>query len=189
MSRRRLFVQNALTWAMALTVCAVVAHFATNALVSYATYRLGLADPVIPAPTSARSEAKGPGNGEAPRDSLFHASKKGDGAPAGEAAPLSADGLPLAPQTVGIALAGTMVRTDGADNMAVIIDKKSGKQDIFHEGDMVGNVLIKRILRHKIIIEDKGSAFVLIMPFKGGERAASPPRQAAPPQNAPKNPG
>jgi hypothetical protein len=43
---------------MALTVCAVVAHFATNALVSYATYRLGLADPVIPAPTSAR-EARG----------------------------------------------------------------------------------------------------------------------------------
>ena len=62
-------------------------------------------------------------------------------------------------------------------------------EDIFHEGDMVGNILIKRILRHKIIIEDKGNAFVLIMPFKGGDRAARPPRQAAPPQNAPKNPG
>jgi hypothetical protein len=174
---------------MALSICAVIVHFGTNTLVSYATYRLGLADPVLPSPAAGRQAAsKGSGDGTGPRDSLFTAAKK-DAARPGETAPLSADGLPLASQNVGIALAGTMVRPDGSDNMAVIIDKKSGKQDIFHEGDMVGNILIKRILRHKVIIEEKGSASVLVMPFKGGERAPRAPRQPAPPQNAPKKPG
>ncbi|MDQ7832345.1 MAG: hypothetical protein RDU30_11465 [Desulfovibrionaceae bacterium] len=189
MSRRRILTRTALTWGMALAICAVVAHFGTNVLVSYAAYRLGLADPVLPAPAPGRQSAStAPGEGGNPRDSLF-LSKKETAAASDPQGPLTADGLPLASQNVGIALAGTMIRQDGSDNMAVIIDKKSGRQEIFHEGDLVGNILIKRILRHKVIIEEKGSASVLVMPFKGGDRAPRAPRQPSPPHNIPKNPG
>ncbi|KUG30046.1 hypothetical protein ASZ90_000058 [hydrocarbon metagenome] len=188
MSRRHILASKALTWGMALTICALIAHFGTNALVSYATYRLGMADPVLPSAFPGRQPAANAADdGSGPRDSLFHSRK--DAAQPRESGPISAEGLPLAPATVGIALAGTMIRPDGFDNMAVIFDKKTGKQNIFHEGDLVGKILIKRILRHKVVIEENGSAAVLVMPFKGGERAPRPPRQPAPPQNAPKNPG
>lgn len=188
MSRRHILASKALTWGMALLICAVIAHFGVNVVVSYATYHLGLADPVLPASTPGRPNAsKAAGDDTVPRDSLFHSRK--DAAAPPESGPISAEGLPLASQNVGIALAGTMIRPDGFDNMAVIIDKKTGKQDIFHEGDLVGKILIKRILRHKVVIEENGAAAVLVMPFKGGDRAPRAPRQPAPPQNTPKKPG
>lgn len=190
MSRRRLFAQRALTWAMALAICTVIVHFATNAVVSYATYRLGMADPVLPGPAPGKTAAaKGAGDGEAPRDSLFQSGKKDAAAKGGPGAAQSADELPLAAANIGIALAGTILRTDGGDNLAVIIDKKTGKQDIYHEGDLVGKILISRILRHKVVIEENGNAMVLVMPFKGGDRPPRPPKQPAPGQNAPKKPG
>jgi type II secretion system protein C len=58
-------------------------------------------------------------------------------------------------------LIGTAVSRDPVDNFAIIEDIQSSQQWIYREGDLVGTMLIKKILHDKILV-DNGSGEAVV---------------------------
>jgi general secretion pathway protein C len=82
-------------------------------------------------------------------------------------------------QDLGLKLVGTAVSDDSRQSYAVIEAQSSGQQKPYREGDQVGEILIKKILLGKVVIQTpKGEA---LLSMRGGESAASAsqPRPAA----------
>jgi len=79
------------------------------------------------------------------------------GAPQGQAAApqgeVSLEDIPAAGEGLGLKLVGTVAGDDAATSFAIIDNKKTRKQELYHEGDKAGDVLIKRILRNIVIID------------------------------------
>jgi general secretion pathway protein C len=94
----------------------------------------------MPGPvTGTISERNPPGN------------STGAGSPVREGVSLKS--LPLATQDIGLKLVGTVVAENPEMSFAVIDNRATGEQWVYREGDWVGNVLIKRILRNTLIID------------------------------------
>jgi general secretion pathway protein C len=74
---------------------------------------------------------------------------------------VSVEGIPTAEKNLGLKLIGTVAGDDADTSFAIIDNKKTRKQELYHEGDKAGEVLIKRILRNKVII-DAGSGEELL---------------------------
>ena len=74
---------------------------------------------------------------------------------------VSVEDIPTAEKNLGLKLIGTVAGDDAETSFAIIDNKKTRKQELYHEGDKAGEVLIKRILRNKVII-DAGSGEELL---------------------------
>lgn len=66
---------------------------------------------------------------------------------------VSVEDIPTAEKSLGLKLIGTVAGDDAETSFAIIDNKKTRKQELYHEGDKAGEVLIKRILRNKVIID------------------------------------
>jgi general secretion pathway protein C len=60
--------------------------------------------------------------------------------------------VPLAERSVGLKLVGTVISDEPQTSMAVIDHRRSGRQEVYHEGDWIERILIKRIVRNNVII-------------------------------------
>jgi len=87
------------------------------------------------------------------------------------------EGMPVAVQSLGLKLVGTVVANKPEDSSAIIEDLTSRKQEVYREGDEVKNTRIKRILRHNVIINTGGRDEVLTMlPEESSEKSSAPAR-------------
>ncbi len=66
---------------------------------------------------------------------------------------VSLEDIPSAEKSLGLKLVGTVASDDAATSFAIIDNKSTRKQELYHEGDKAGDVLIKRILRNKVIVD------------------------------------
>jgi general secretion pathway protein C len=73
------------------------------------------------------------------------------------------DNIPMALKSLGLRLVGTVFTDVPSDNLAFIEDLGARKQDIYREGDRVKQVLVKRILRQSVVINNGQRDEVLTM--------------------------
>ncbi|MCG6945837.1 MAG: hypothetical protein LJE87_10900, partial [Deltaproteobacteria bacterium] len=66
---------------------------------------------------------------------------------------VSVEDIPTAEKSLGLKLIGTVAGDDAETSFAIIDNKKTRKQELYHEGDKAGEVLIKKILRNKVIVD------------------------------------
>ena len=66
---------------------------------------------------------------------------------------VSVEDVPSADKSLGLKLVGTVAGDDSATSFAIIDNIKTRKQELYHEGDKAGDVLIKKILRNKVIVD------------------------------------
>jgi general secretion pathway protein C len=92
---------------------------------------------------------------------------------------VSLEGLPVSLKVLGFKLSGTVVADDSAESYAILDSQSARKQELYREGDQVGEALVKKILRNKVVLStDKGDE-VLTMDFeetRGGTSAPRPSR-------------
>lgn len=72
----------------------------------------------------------------------------------------------LAATSLNLQLLGTVAVTgsDGrVEPWAVILDKSSGKQDVYHQGDIIAQATIRKILRAKVVLGVQGRDEILAM--------------------------
>jgi general secretion pathway protein C len=81
---------------------------------------------------------------------LFGASQGQGSAPQEE---LSLEDVPAADKGLGLQLVGTVAGDDSTTSFAIIDNKNTRKQELYHQGDKAGDVLIKKILRNKVIVD------------------------------------
>jgi general secretion pathway protein C len=62
------------------------------------------------------------------------------------------DDMPVAVNSLGLKLVGTVVANKPEESSAIIEDRSTRKQEVYQEGDRVKEALIKRILRHNVVI-------------------------------------
>jgi general secretion pathway protein C len=87
------------------------------------------------------------------------------------------EGMPVAVQSLGLKLVGTVVANKPEESSAIIEDLTSRKQEVYREGDEVKNTRIKRILRHNVIINTGRRDEVLTMlTEESTERSSAPTR-------------
>ena len=87
------------------------------------------------------------------------------------------EGMPVAVQSLGLKLVGTVVSKKPEDSSAIIEDLSTRKQEVYREGDEVKNTLIKRILRHNIIINSgKRDEVLTMVPEESTAKPAAPER-------------
>jgi type II secretion system protein C len=101
---------------------------------------------------------------------LFGGSEEEDSAPEEEVTP---EEIPLALKNLGLKLVGTVVVDEPGKSVAIIENQRARKQEVFQEGDQVGQVLIKKIVRNNVIINKGAEELRLTMEFD--EKAASTP--------------
>jgi general secretion pathway protein C len=87
------------------------------------------------------------------------------------------EGMPVAVQSLGLKLVGTVVANKPEESSAIIEDLTSRKQEVYREGDEIKNTRIKRILRHNVIINTGRRDEVLTMlPEESTEKSSPSPR-------------
>jgi general secretion pathway protein C len=80
--------------------------------------------------------------------------------------------IPLALNSLGLKLVGTVVSGSPAEELAIIEDLGTHKQELYHQGDRVKQALIKRILRENVIINTGAQDEMLTMkPEESPEQA------------------
>ena len=90
------------------------------------------------------------------------------------------EGMPVAVQSLGLKLVGTVVADKGEESSAIIEDLTSRKQEVYREGDEVKNTRIKRILRHNVVINTGGRDEVLSMVPDESTGKSAPPARPTP---------
>lgn len=90
---------------------------------------------------------------------------------------ISLENVPLAAQDLGLMLVGTVVADNPRMSAAIIDNRSTGKQELRREGDVVGQALIKKILRNKVIIDAGRGNELLTTQSAGSARISSTPRQ------------
>ncbi len=73
------------------------------------------------------------------------------------------DDMPVALKSLGLKLVGTVVANKPEESSAIIEDRSTRKQEVYQEGDRVKQALIKRILRHNVVINTGRRDEVLTM--------------------------
>ena len=166
-----------------LLVLGLVAYFFISALGSY--LRAGREPVFAPhlAPTETTSKAEGTVRPLEDYNiiferNLFGASKEQVSAPQEE---VSLEDIPTAEKSLGLKLIGTVAGDDSTMSFAIIDNKTTRKQELYHEGDKAGEVLIKRILRNKVIVDaGRGEELLALELEETGRKVEfSPPTQSA----------
>ena len=98
-----------------------------------------------------------------------------------EAAPeeIVLDDMPVALKSLGLRLVGTVVANKPEESSAIIEDQSTRKQEVYQEGDRVKQALIKRILRHNVVINTGRRDEVLTMVPEESTRKTSAPERAS----------
>ena len=98
-----------------------------------------------------------------------------------EAAPeeIVLDDMPVALKSLGLRLVGTVVANKPDESSAIIEDQSTRKQEVYQEGDRVKQALIKRILRHNVVINTGRRDEVLTMVPEESTRKTSAPERAS----------
>lgn len=91
---------------------------------------------------------------------------------------ISSEKIPFAVKDLGLSLVGTVVSDDPRKSVAIIGNRNTQKQEICREGDRLGEVLIKKILRNKVIVDTGGGDMVLTMGHKESLATSPVPQQA-----------
>jgi hypothetical protein len=104
---------------------------------------------------------------------LFGAPEEKDSVPSEEIEANLLAGIPVAKKDLGLNLVGTVLADDPKINIAIIDNRSTQLQESYHEGDRIGEVLVKRILRHHVVIETKRGEEVLVMSFEGSAGGSS----------------
>jgi general secretion pathway protein C len=102
-----------------------------------------------------------------------------------EAAPeeIVLDDIPVALKSLGLSLVGTVVANKPEESSAIIEDRSTRKQEVYQEGDRVKEALIKRILRHNVVINTGTRDEVLTMvPEESTGRKPAPERATRSPR-------
>jgi general secretion pathway protein C len=85
--------------------------------------------------------------------------------------------IPVAGKNLGLKLVGTIVAGNPEMSRAIIDNRKIRKQEAYREGDRVGEVTIKKVLRNKVIIATKKGDKLLSVdtdePSKGSKTSGS----------------
>jgi type II secretion system protein C len=90
---------------------------------------------------------------------------------------VSVEDVPAADKSLGLKLVGTVAGDDSATSFAIIDNIKTRKQELYHEGDRAGDVLIKKILRNKVIVDAGRGEELLALEFEEtGKRIKFSPR-------------
>lgn len=105
---------------------------------------------------------------------LAGAPQKKSSAPSEESQEILLKGIPVAEKNLGLSLVGTVLADDPNKNIAFIYNRSTGQQEPYHEGDRIGEVLVKRILWNKVVIETERGEALLVMSFEGGSDGSSP---------------
>ena len=97
-----------------------------------------------------------------------------------EAAPeeIVLDDMPVALKSLGLRLVGTVVANKPDESSAIIEDQSTRKQEVYQEGDRVKQALIKRILRHNVVINTGRRDEVLTMVPEESTGKTSAPKRA-----------
>jgi general secretion pathway protein C len=74
--------------------------------------------------------------------------------------------IPPAQESLGLTLVGTVLRRASEQNLAIIQNQKARKQEIVYEGDELGDVTIKKVHRHKVILATERGDELLTMKFR-----------------------
>jgi type II secretory pathway component PulC len=98
---------------------------------------------------------------------LFGAPQDKSSAPSEEKEALLLKEIPLAEKDLGLILIGTVLAEDPKMNIAIIDNRSTQLQESYHEGDRIGEVLVKRILWDKVVIETERGEELLVMLFEG----------------------
>jgi general secretion pathway protein C len=62
------------------------------------------------------------------------------------------EGLPVSLKVLGLKLVGTVVGDDAEMRLAIIDNQSTRKQELYREGDQVGEALVKKILRNNVVL-------------------------------------
>ncbi|MGD8254911.1 MAG: type II secretion system protein GspC [Syntrophobacterales bacterium] len=89
------------------------------------------------------------------------------------------DDMPVALKSLGLKLVGTVVASKPEESSAIIEDRSTRKQEVYKEGDRVKQALIKRILRHNVVINTGRRDEVLTM-VPDESTGKTPARERAP---------
>ena len=80
---------------------------------------------------------------------LFGSLKEEDKTPKEEE---SLEGIPVAANDLNLKLVGTVVADKSVTNLAIITNKGTHEQQSYREGDRIGEILVKKIVRDNVII-------------------------------------
>lgn len=165
-------------WIADILVLSLLVYFGVNALITVLNNRL--------APTPAM-QAEAVKLGEKPgadvrplkdyaiitERHLFGGTSQGLAEPPPEEIVL--DNMPVAVNSLGLKLVGTVVASKPEESSAIIEDRSTRKQEVYQEGDRVKQALIKRILRHNVVINTgRGDEVLTMTPEEStGKTAAS----------------
>jgi hypothetical protein len=83
------------------------------------------------------------------------------------------EGIRVADKDLGLTLVGTVLADDPKMNIAIIDNRSTRQQEPYHEGDRIGEVLVKRIFWNNVIIETERGEELLVMSFEGGAGRSS----------------
>jgi type II secretion system protein C len=76
---------------------------------------------------------------------------------------LDLEGLPVSMKVAGFKLLGTVASDDSTKSFAILDNPSTRKQELYREGDKVGEALIKKILRNKVVLNtDKGDEVLTV---------------------------
>jgi len=129
--------------------------------------------PALAGGSMADARVMGPGQNHAPgivREVSTHLQGAG---PGGSEAEQVSPATLLVMLDTDLRLIGTAVTDDAGMSIAIIESGAPGSQNICHEGDQLGEILIKKILYGKVLITNGQEDAVLLM--GGGYGSAGPP--------------
>ena len=171
---------------LVITLCCIGAVELGYTVLEYLLFRQPAEETVTPGTPAAK---EGPMPAGAKRDysiiltrNLFGPQFKTENTPAPPAVDVAAN---LDRSNLEIVLVGTVGGSEGT-NRAIILDRKTRKQDLYKEGDEVKGANIKEILRGKVVLEVQGKEELLDMAEAASVRPVVKPRQ---PQQAGPSPG
>ena len=168
-------------WVADILVLSLIIYFGVSAFMAV------LGNKLAPTPVTDESTiklSKGPAAEVKPLDdyaiiterSLFGGTSGSIAAPPEQDA---LDDMPVAVKSLGLKLVGTVVGSKREDSSAIIEDLSTRKQEAYREGDRIKQTLIKKILRHNVIINTGRRDEVLTMePEESTVKSAAPERKA-----------
>lgn len=111
---------------------------------------------------------------------LFNISTKEVTAPGNK---IAIEKIAIAKKDLGLKLVGTVVANDSDTSRALISNSDTRKQETYREGDTIGTVRIRKILRNKVIVSTPEGDRLLMVDIGGALRSSNPethtPRRSA----------
>lgn len=138
-----------------LLVLGLVAYFFVSALGNFLQAER---EPVVshqPAPAGATSEAEATVRPLEDYNIIYDRNLFGasEGLAPVPQEDVSLEDIPTAEKSLGLKLMGTVAGDDAATSFAIIDNKTTRRQELYQEGDKAGDVLIRKILRNKVIVD------------------------------------